>query len=154
MHYRNGREAKNGDKIVSLQGGTVESVGVLQDATPGNDYCNGQICDCDPGKKCPCADCLCNVTYEAPLQVGRPPDLVSITNGQVHLTKPAKNSASLTELKPSREPPPGLIVPVAAKTVACNENEMALLAVKTAIAWLQHRTHGRMQRGVEGTMAN
>lgn len=45
MHYRNGREAKNGDKIVSLDGppGIVMAVGVLRDATPGNDYCNGYI---------------------------------------------------------------------------------------------------------------
>ncbi len=43
MHYRNGREAKNGDKIVKLQQGTVVSFGVLHSATPGNDYCNGNI---------------------------------------------------------------------------------------------------------------
>ncbi len=43
MHYRNGREAKNGDKIVKLEGGKVVSFGVLHSATPGNDYCNGGI---------------------------------------------------------------------------------------------------------------
>ena len=45
MHYRNGREAKNGDKIVKLttEGGNVVIHGVLYDATPGNDYCNGYI---------------------------------------------------------------------------------------------------------------
>lgn len=44
MHYRNGREAKNGDKIVQLNGdGTIQSVGVLYDAKPGNSYCNGTI---------------------------------------------------------------------------------------------------------------
>jgi hypothetical protein len=43
MHYRNGREAKNGDKIVMLNGGSIVAVGVLFDATPGNDYCNGSI---------------------------------------------------------------------------------------------------------------
>jgi hypothetical protein len=45
MHYRNGREAKNGDKIVSLgfNGGKIEAFGVLHSATPGNDYCNGNI---------------------------------------------------------------------------------------------------------------
>lgn len=46
MHYRNGREAKNGDKIVKLGGGTggkIEAFGVLHSATPGNDYCNGNI---------------------------------------------------------------------------------------------------------------
>ena len=46
MHYRNGREAKNGDKIISLAGygsvpGNINAVGILFDATPGNDFCNG-----------------------------------------------------------------------------------------------------------------
>lgn len=44
MHYRNGREAKNGDKVVKLDNeGKVVSFGVLHSATPGNDYCNGNI---------------------------------------------------------------------------------------------------------------
>lgn len=43
MHYRNGREAKNGDKIVKLDGGKVIAFGVLHSAVPGNDYCNGSI---------------------------------------------------------------------------------------------------------------
>ena len=46
MHYRNGREAKNGDKIVQLTtDGQVTAVGVLYDATPGNDYCNGMVAE-------------------------------------------------------------------------------------------------------------
>ena len=58
MHYRNGREAKNGDKIVKLEGGKVVAFGVLHSATPGNDYCNGNIVG--PGSvtmACLC-DCL------------------------------------------------------------------------------------------------
>jgi hypothetical protein len=45
MHYRNGREAKNGDKLIkfSIEGGRIEAIGVLYDAVPGNDYCNGAI---------------------------------------------------------------------------------------------------------------
>lgn len=45
MHYRNGREAKNGDKIVKIgiSDGKIVSFGVLHGATPGNDYCNGYI---------------------------------------------------------------------------------------------------------------
>ena len=43
MHFRNGREAKNGDKIVKLEGGKVASFGVLHSAVPGNDFCNGNI---------------------------------------------------------------------------------------------------------------
>lgn len=60
MHYRNGREAKNGDKIVQLtmDGGKVAAVGVLYDATPGNDYCNGNIAPIAP-QSCAClCDCL------------------------------------------------------------------------------------------------
>lgn len=42
MHYKNGREAHNGDKIVwfSYNG---PQVGILYDATAGNDYCNGKL---------------------------------------------------------------------------------------------------------------
>jgi len=47
MHYRNGREAKNGDKIVQIGGygstAQITAVGILYDANPGNDYCNGNI---------------------------------------------------------------------------------------------------------------
>jgi hypothetical protein len=65
MHYRNGREAKNGDKIVSLAGyGTgpvqINAIGILYDAVPGNDYCNGSIASIIGGlvvSACLC-DCL------------------------------------------------------------------------------------------------
>ena len=45
MHYRNGREAKNGDKVIQLDyaSGQVRTFGVLRDAVSGNDYCNGRI---------------------------------------------------------------------------------------------------------------
>ena len=48
MHYRNGREAKNGDKVVSLAGYgsgpvNINGIGILFDAVPGNDFCNGSI---------------------------------------------------------------------------------------------------------------
>jgi hypothetical protein len=45
MHYRNGREAKNGDKVVQLEftSGKVTAFGQLQNAVPGVDYCNGEI---------------------------------------------------------------------------------------------------------------
>lgn len=58
MHYRNGREAKNGDKVVKLAAGQIVCFGVLHSATPGNDYCNGSIAPItnDTGA-CMC-DCL------------------------------------------------------------------------------------------------
>ncbi|AGG89925.1 hypothetical protein [Rhodanobacter denitrificans] len=65
MHYRNGREAKNGDKVVSLAGYSngkpiINAIGILFDATPGNDYCNGMIAPITGGAvtgACMC-DCL------------------------------------------------------------------------------------------------
>lgn len=61
MHYRNGREAKNGDKIVSLgfDGSKIVAVGILHDAVPGNDYCNGSIAPISTGVVGACmCDCL------------------------------------------------------------------------------------------------
>lgn len=59
MHCRNGREAKNGDKIVSLRDGKVVAVGVLHSAVPGNDYCNGSIASIQSTTEMAClADCL------------------------------------------------------------------------------------------------
>ena len=60
MHYRNRREAKNGDKIVQLKmDGCVEAFGVLHSATPGSDYCNGNIAVIQHPAACVClVDCL------------------------------------------------------------------------------------------------
>ena len=61
MHYRNGREAKNGDHIVRLafEGGKIEAFGVLHNATPGNDYCNGNIAIVQSNTEGACmVDCL------------------------------------------------------------------------------------------------
>lgn len=59
MHYRNGREAKNGDKIVKLNGGQIVAFGVLHSATPGNDYCNGYIAVIQQANDYACmVDCL------------------------------------------------------------------------------------------------
>lgn len=45
MHYKNGREAKNGDKVIFLpnQYRKTAIAGILYDAMPGNDMCNGHI---------------------------------------------------------------------------------------------------------------
>ena len=59
MHYRNGREAKNGDRIIQLNEGRIVNVGVLHDATPGNDYCNGSIAPTSTAVSGACmCDCL------------------------------------------------------------------------------------------------
>jgi hypothetical protein len=43
MHYKNGRPAKNGDKVVLIPAYGNPAVGILYDAVAGNDYCNGKI---------------------------------------------------------------------------------------------------------------
>jgi len=43
MHYKNGREAKNGDKVILISSYGPPVSGILYDAKPGNDYCNGRI---------------------------------------------------------------------------------------------------------------
>jgi hypothetical protein len=61
MHYRNGREAKNGDTIVqiSYEGGKINALGILYNATPGNDYCNGNIAPIQHAAQGACmCDCL------------------------------------------------------------------------------------------------
>jgi len=69
MHYKNGREAKNGDKVVGItpkytgpngeQLGGVPFSGVLYDAVAGQDYCNGKIALTSPTDHMPnLQDCL------------------------------------------------------------------------------------------------
>ena len=60
MHYRNGRPALNGDKIVRLSSeGKVEAFGVLYGAKPGNDYCNGNIAVTQSAQEYAClCDCI------------------------------------------------------------------------------------------------
>lgn len=44
MHYKNGREAKNGDCVIILASpGQPAYSGVLYNAVPGNDSCNGRV---------------------------------------------------------------------------------------------------------------
>lgn len=64
MHYRNGREAKNGDKVIQIggygDGAVVNAIGVLHDATPGNDHCNGYIA---PIQNTITTACLCDCLH-------------------------------------------------------------------------------------------
>lgn len=63
MHARNGRELKNGDKVVQLSmndKGQVVAAGVLYDATPGNDYCNGFIA---PIQNTVTGACMCDCIH-------------------------------------------------------------------------------------------
>lgn len=58
MHYRNGREAKNGDKVIQFGfDGKIIGVGILYDAVAGNDYCNGMVAPINNPGAC-LVDCL------------------------------------------------------------------------------------------------
>lgn len=60
MHYKNGREAKNGDKVILLPksyGNPV--VGILYDGVAGNDTWNGKLAPISNADACPnLAECL------------------------------------------------------------------------------------------------
>lgn len=55
MHYKNGREAKNGDVVVLVpaHGTAGAKIGILYDATAGNDYCNGRLAEMRATDSCP-----------------------------------------------------------------------------------------------------
>ena len=53
MHYKNGREAKNGDKVVLIPSYGSPVIGILYDAVAGNDNCNGRIAPVAPNDACP-----------------------------------------------------------------------------------------------------
>lgn len=53
MHYKNGREANNGDKIVLIPSYGSPMIGILYDATAGNDACNGKLARIAASDSCP-----------------------------------------------------------------------------------------------------
>lgn len=69
MHYRNGREAKNGDRVISFGnsgGGEIQAVGILINAVAGNDHCNGSIVTIHPwnnGTASVAGACLCDCLH-------------------------------------------------------------------------------------------
>lgn len=48
MHYKNGREAHNGDKVMLIPSYGAPVIGILYDAQAGNDHCNGRIAPTKP----------------------------------------------------------------------------------------------------------
>lgn len=64
MHYRNGREAKNGDPVVQISTdgkARIVAAGTLIEAVPGNDYCNGTIAS--PASQSFTGACLCDCLH-------------------------------------------------------------------------------------------
>ena len=73
MHYKNGRAAKNGDKVILLGNQWAPPVaGILYDAVPGNNDCNGHIAVTRPND--PIAD-LKNVLHADDVAAATVPDL-------------------------------------------------------------------------------
>jgi hypothetical protein len=73
MHYKNGRPAANGDKVVLLATQWAPAVaGILYDAVAGNNDCNGRIAitsSNDPMpdlKNCLRVDDVTHVEYQPP----------------------------------------------------------------------------------------
>ena len=64
MHYKNGREAKNGDRVVLLSGYVMGHAnflvsGILYDAVDGKDLENGRLAMMSPRDPCPnLSECL------------------------------------------------------------------------------------------------
>jgi hypothetical protein len=53
VHYKNGRPAKNGDKVILVPPYGVPTIGILYDAAAGNDNCNGRIAPVAQTDPCP-----------------------------------------------------------------------------------------------------
>lgn len=53
MHYKNGREAHNGDKVVLINEYGAAVIGILYDAKANNDYCNGKLAPISPSDVMP-----------------------------------------------------------------------------------------------------
>lgn len=91
MHYKNGREAKNGDKVVLIPSYGSPVIGVLYDATAGNNDCNGKIAPVSSSDPMPdlkyCLH-LDDVLKALPADV--PDSTVSVTTGRIVDNPPEK----------------------------------------------------------------
>lgn len=59
MHFKNGRPAKNGDKVMLIPANAAPVIGILYDAVEGNDSCNGRIAPMTQNDKYPdLSECL------------------------------------------------------------------------------------------------
>lgn len=77
MHYKNGREAKQGDRVFAMNNGTAIS-GILHDLKPGSSSCNGRLAATSQNDpyvtigECLHADDIASAiaSAKAPMQVG------------------------------------------------------------------------------------
>lgn len=82
MHYKNGRPAKNGDKVVLIPDwvGGVPVAGVLVDAKPGITHCNGYLAPITHGiQAADLSRCLHVDDFQALMKIaGEAPDMSPI----------------------------------------------------------------------------
>lgn len=89
MHYANGRPAKNGDKVVILSQYGAPVIGILYDATAGNDFCNGKIAPTKPNDPCPnLKECLHLDDVKALLGA----DIAAVPDVSVEINSPGSES--------------------------------------------------------------
>jgi hypothetical protein len=80
MHYKNGREAHNGDRVVLLPSYGAPVIGLLYDAVAGNDTCNGRIAAINNNDPCPnLKECLHIDDVKQALTVNGVPDISVVT---------------------------------------------------------------------------
>ena len=81
MHYKNGRPAQNGDKVVVIPSYGAPYAGILYDAQAGNDYCNGRVAITSPSDPQPNLkevlryDDVASLPYDEPVKVDQTPRL-------------------------------------------------------------------------------
>jgi hypothetical protein len=118
MHYKNGREAKNGDKVVMVQNGKMY-VGVLYDAVAGNDHCNGALAPLSQTTYCYLKECLHMDDAVAAFPVDVPNSSVPVAvNPPAPIQAPNQDAATALEStpQPTVGPAPAATPAVAAES--------------------------------------
>ena len=82
MHYKNGRIAKNGDKVIRFTSYGSPVLGILYDAVAGNNDCNGRIATITSNDPMPdLKECLHYDDVAALSKSGLIPDSSKTTSG-------------------------------------------------------------------------
>jgi len=79
MHYKNGREAKVGDKVL-VPNGNYTFVGVVAETVPGASSCNIHVVPLRNSQIANCGDCTHLADIEAVVKVNGIPDSTKTTN--------------------------------------------------------------------------
>lgn len=82
MHYKNGRLARNGDKVILIPSHGSPVVGILYDAVAGNDFCNGRIAAMLPSDPFPNLKEVLRLDDVLPLLAGEVPLASEVPDGR------------------------------------------------------------------------